>query len=89
MTIDPVALAAELIACPSITPASGAVFDVLDRALTPLGFTCHRWVMGEAPDGPTENMVAIRGEGSGISTSCRPAMGGALIHSPRRSSTAR
>ena len=64
MTIDPVALAAELIACPSITPASGAVFDVLDRALTPLGFTCHRWVMGEAPDGPTENMVAIRGEGS-------------------------
>ena len=62
MTIDPVALAAELIACPSVTPASGAVFDVLDRALTPLGFTCHRWVMGEPPDGPTENMVAIRGD---------------------------
>jgi succinyl-diaminopimelate desuccinylase len=64
MTIDPVALARQLIACPSVTPASGEVFDVLERALTPLGFTCHRWVMGEAPDGPTENMVAIRGEGS-------------------------
>ena len=64
MTIDPVALASELIACPSVTPASGEVFDVLDRALTSLGFMCHRWVMGEAPDGPTENMVAIRGEGS-------------------------
>ena len=64
MTIDPVALASELIACPSVTPASGEVFDVLERALTSLGFTCHRWVMGEAPDGPTENMVAIRGQGS-------------------------
>ena len=41
-----------------------AVFDVLEGALTELGFTCHRWVMGEPPDGPTENMVAIRGEGS-------------------------
>jgi len=64
MTIDPVAFASEFIACPSVTPASGQVFDVLERALNALGFTCHRWVMGEPPDGPTENMVAIRGEGS-------------------------
>jgi len=63
-TIDPVALATALINCPSVTPARGAVFDVLEEALTPLGFTCHRWVMGEPPDGPTENMVAIRGSGS-------------------------
>ena len=61
--IDPVELATKLINVPSVTPASGEVFDVLENALTPLGFTCHRWVMGEAPDGPTENMVAIRGEG--------------------------
>ena len=40
------------------------MFDVLEAALKPLGFTCHRWVMGEPPDGPTENMVAIRGEGA-------------------------
>src|SRR5213075_3386221 len=62
--IDPVAFASELIACPSVTPASGAVFDMLERALAPLGFEVHRWVMGEATDGPTENMVAIRGSGS-------------------------
>ena len=61
--IDPVSLASELIRCPSVTPARGEVFDVLDQALTGLGFTVHRWVMGEPPDGPTENMVAIRGEG--------------------------
>ena len=63
MSIDPIALAQQLINCPSVTPASGEVFDVLERALKPLGFTCHRWVMGEPPDGPTENMVAIRDEG--------------------------
>jgi len=61
--IDPVALAADLIRVPSITPARGEVFDVLERALAPLGFEIHRWVMGEAPDGPTENLVAIRGSG--------------------------
>src|SRR6476661_3621113 len=64
MTIDPIALARQLINCPSVTPARGEVFDVLAAALEPLGFTCHRWVLGEPPDGPTENMVAIRGEGS-------------------------
>jgi len=62
-SIDPVSLAQQLIACPSITPASGEVFDVIEVALRPLGFEVHRWIMGEAPDGPTENMVAIRGTG--------------------------
>ena len=61
--IDPVALAQALIAVPSVTPASGAVFDLLESALRPLGFEVHRFVLGEAPDGPTENMVAIRGSG--------------------------
>jgi len=62
--LDPIALARELIKCPSVTPASGEVFDLLGGALERLGFTVHRWVMGEPPDGPTENLVAIRGEGS-------------------------
>jgi succinyl-diaminopimelate desuccinylase len=62
--IDPIEIATELIRCPSVTPARGEVFDVLERALKPLGFDVHRWVMGEAPDGPTENMVAVRGSGS-------------------------
>ncbi|MEO5612272.1 MAG: succinyl-diaminopimelate desuccinylase [Sphingomicrobium sp.] len=64
MAIDPIALASALINCPSVTPARGEVFDVLEAALTPLGFTVHRFVLGEPPDGPTENMVAIRGDGA-------------------------
>jgi succinyl-diaminopimelate desuccinylase len=63
-SIDPVELAARLIACPSITPARGEVFDVLEGALRANGFDVHRWILGEAPDGPTENMVAMRGEGA-------------------------
>src|SRR3954469_14653427 len=62
--IDPVGLAARLIACPSVTPASGRVFDVLEEALTPLGFTVHRFTLGEAPDGPVENLFATRGAGA-------------------------
>ena len=64
MSIDPIALAQRLINCPSITPASGEVFDVIDDALRSLGFTVHRFVLGEPPDGPTENLVAIRGTGA-------------------------
>ena len=60
---DPVAFAQQLIRCPSVTPAQGEVFDLVEAALEPLGFTVHRWVLGEPPDGPTENMVAIRGSG--------------------------
>jgi succinyl-diaminopimelate desuccinylase len=63
-SIDPVELARELIRCPSVTPARGDVFDVLDRALQSLGFTVHRFVLGEPPDGPTENLVATRGDGA-------------------------
>ena len=63
-TVDPVELAARLIRVDSVTPAQGEVFDVLAEVLVKLGFTVHRWVMGEAPDGPTENMVALRGSGS-------------------------
>ena len=63
MSIDPIALAAQLINCRSVTPASGEVFDVLENALKPLGFEVHRFVQGEAPDGPVENLVAIRGTG--------------------------
>ena len=62
--IDPVQLTADLIACPSITPYSAGVFDVLEQALRPLGFAIHRFLSGEAPDGPVENMVATRGSGA-------------------------
>jgi succinyl-diaminopimelate desuccinylase len=61
--IDPVQLTADLIACPSITPLPAGAFDVLEAALRPIGFEVHRFFSGEAPDGPVENMVAIRGSG--------------------------
>ncbi|HEY5711331.1 MAG TPA: succinyl-diaminopimelate desuccinylase [Allosphingosinicella sp.] len=62
--IDPIDLAERLIACPSITPATGQVFDVLGEALKSIGFEVHRFVLGEAPDGPVENLFATRGSGS-------------------------
>jgi succinyl-diaminopimelate desuccinylase len=61
VAIDPVDLASRLIACPSVTPASGKVFDLLESALAGIGFAVHRFVLGEAPDGPVENLVATRG----------------------------
>jgi len=61
---DPLALAQRLIACPSITPATGAVFEVLEEMLVTLGFDVERFVTGEAPDGPVENMIALRSNGS-------------------------
>jgi succinyl-diaminopimelate desuccinylase len=62
---DAVDLAQALIRCPSVTPARGQVFDLLEDALLPLGFDVHRFTLGEAPDGPTENMVATRTTGPG------------------------
>jgi succinyl-diaminopimelate desuccinylase len=59
-----VALATALLACESVTPARGAVFDVIEAALLPLGFTIDRFVAGEAPDGPVENLLATR-DGTG------------------------
>lgn len=49
-----------LIACPSVTPAAGLVFDCLEAQLAPLGFSVHRAVTGEPPEGPVENLFAIR-----------------------------
>ncbi|KRA81290.1 succinyl-diaminopimelate desuccinylase [Altererythrobacter sp. Root672] len=57
---DVVSYAERLIACKSVTPARGGVFDVLEAMLAPLGFEVHRFVAGEAPDGPVENLFAIR-----------------------------
>ena len=58
--IDAIKLAMDLMTAPSVTPATGAVFDVLEAALIPLGFTVDRMICGEAPDGPVENLFATR-----------------------------
>ena len=53
-------LATALMSAPSVTPATGMVFDCLESQLVPLGFAVHRFLAGEAPDGPVENLFAIR-----------------------------
>lgn len=65
LAADALTLAEALIAAPSVTPATGAVFDVLDAALVEAGFTVERFVDGDAPDGPVENLLAIRRNGAG------------------------
>ncbi len=61
--IDPVHLTQALLRADSVTPARGTVFDVLEAALIPIGFAVDRFVVGEAPDGPVENLLATRGDG--------------------------
>ncbi len=63
--IDAIDLTKALIAAPSVTPATGEVFDVLEGALTAIGFEIHRAIEGEAPDGPVENLFATRGSSDG------------------------
>lgn len=62
---DPAALARRLIACPSITPATGPVFEVLEEMLVTLGFDVERFISGAAPNGPVENLLAVRSHGEG------------------------
>ena len=59
--IDPIALARDLIRCPSVTPEDAGALGVLETALKSLGFTCHRLAF-EAEGTPTvENLYARLG----------------------------
>ena len=61
--IDPVELARALIRCPSVTPADAGALGVLERALTPLGFVCHRLTFSGAGNAPVDNLYARLGDG--------------------------
>ena len=61
MTIDPVALAQDLIRCPSVTPRDDGALGVLEAALTPMGFTCHRLRFQQEGTEPVENLYARLG----------------------------
>jgi succinyl-diaminopimelate desuccinylase len=54
--IDPVDLTRDLIRRPSVTPADAGAMDVLQRALTALGFSCRRMKFGDI-----ENLYARYG----------------------------
>jgi succinyl-diaminopimelate desuccinylase len=62
--IDPVDLTSRLIACPSVTPREAGSLDLLEAALTGIGFAVHRFSAGTAPNGPVENLFATRGSGA-------------------------
>ncbi|MEL7189683.1 MAG: succinyl-diaminopimelate desuccinylase [Pseudomonadota bacterium] len=53
-----------LMAAPSVTPATGEVFDVMEALLAPMGFAIHRFNRGDGAEGtdeaPVENLFAIR-----------------------------
>ena len=60
--VNPVALAQELIRCPSVTPVDAGALDVLQARLETLGFNCHRLTF-EAPDtDPVDNLYARWGD---------------------------
>jgi succinyl-diaminopimelate desuccinylase len=61
--IDPLALARDLIRCPSVTPEDAGALDVLQAALEPLGFACHRLTFSEAGTAEVDNLYARLGGG--------------------------
>ncbi|WP_423069231.1 succinyl-diaminopimelate desuccinylase [Devosia sp. CN2-171] len=61
--VDPVQLLADLIRKPSVTPELHDVFDVLEAALVPLGFTCERVRFEGDGSYPVDNLFATRGRG--------------------------
>jgi succinyl-diaminopimelate desuccinylase len=56
MSLDAIALAQALIRRPSVTPADAGAMDVVEAALSRLGFRCRRMKFGEI-----ENLYARRG----------------------------
>src|SRR5712675_817985 len=55
---DPVAIARDLIRCPSVTPAEGGALAYLERALRAAGFTVDRVVFSEPGADDVENLYA-------------------------------
>jgi succinyl-diaminopimelate desuccinylase len=64
LQVDPVALAQDLIRCPSITPAEGGALSLLESVLKPAGFTVQRMTLSEAGTPDVENLYARLGDGS-------------------------
>lgn len=56
--IDPVELARAMIRRPSVTPRDEGALDVLEAALTKLGFVCTRMVFAEESGDPVDNLYA-------------------------------
>ena len=55
---DPVALARDLLRCPSVTPAEGGALALLEGVLKGAGFAVHRVTFAEPGTAPVENLFA-------------------------------
>jgi len=85
---DPVPLLKEMISCPSVTPETAGVLDLLDATLTRLGFTVTRLRFEGDGSYPVDNLFAIRGTGgrkllfAGHTDVVPPGDVGAWTHDP-------
>ncbi|MBL6931871.1 MAG: succinyl-diaminopimelate desuccinylase [Rhodospirillales bacterium] len=61
--INPLELSQALLRCASVTPVDDGALDVLERALSDLGFTCHRLPFSEAGTPDVDNLYARIGTG--------------------------
>jgi succinyl-diaminopimelate desuccinylase len=64
VAIEPVALARDLIRCRSVTPEDGGALGVLEAALKPLGFVCHRLPFADPGTAEVQNLCAVIGDGA-------------------------
>ncbi len=55
---DPVALARDLLRCPSVTPAEGGALALIEGVLKAAGFEVHRVTFAEPGTAPVENLYA-------------------------------
>jgi succinyl-diaminopimelate desuccinylase len=58
MTADPVAIARDLLRCPSVTPAEGGALSFLEGVLKASGFNVHRMTFSEPGTYDVENFYA-------------------------------
>jgi len=62
-TADPLAIARDLIRCPSVTPAEGGALAFIEEVLKRAGFTVHRVRFSEPGADDVENLYARIGSG--------------------------
>jgi succinyl-diaminopimelate desuccinylase len=63
MAADPIALARDLLRCPSVTPAEGGALGLLETVLAGAGFAVDRVTFSEAGADDVENLYARIGTG--------------------------
>jgi succinyl-diaminopimelate desuccinylase len=61
---DPIAIARDLLRCPSVTPTEGGALTLLETVLKSAGFTVHRMTFSEPGTADVENLYARIGTGA-------------------------